>query len=138
MEGAEAQPIPAVGLRSRWRWVQGTSPSQACHHLDSLEWPIYGAVVTLQWVPAPGRIEDVTLHRVCYETRPVMDPLVSGRYPPRPFLRLLTNGFGLLFRSPSPGAFAIFSASGAGAIVPADVEGSDIEADRIGTRAGTS
>ena len=33
---------------------------------------------------------------------------------------------------PSPGPLPFFSASGAGAIVPADVEGSDIEADRIG------
>jgi hypothetical protein len=50
---------------------QGTSPSQACHHLDSLEWPIYGAVVALQWVPAPGGIEGETLHRECHETQPV-------------------------------------------------------------------
>ena len=26
MKGAEAQPIPAVGLRSRWRWVTGNIP----------------------------------------------------------------------------------------------------------------
>jgi hypothetical protein len=53
---------------------QGTSPSQACHHLDSLEWPIYGAVVALPGVPAPGRIEGETLHRESDDTRPVMEP----------------------------------------------------------------
>jgi hypothetical protein len=53
---------------------QGTSPSQACHHLDSLEWPIYGAVVALQWVPAPRHCIANAMRR----SRSALDAVPSG------------------------------------------------------------
>jgi hypothetical protein len=48
-EGAEAQPIPAVGLRSFGPRDREDRPRPAFTHLATLRWPMVGIMPALLW-----------------------------------------------------------------------------------------